>query len=397
MPSKFVEGVYPIYLEGGNGCYVWDANGEGFIDYPCSLGANLLGHANADVNKAVKNRIDEGILFTLPSILETELAEKICKIIPCAEQVRFLKTGSEATSAAVRIARAYTGKMGIAYCGYHGWHDWFTVDTPKNKGIPIEFKDFVSKFSYNDIKSLNDIFDKDDIGVVILEPYIYEPPQDNFLQKVVNLAHKNGAVVIFDEVVTGFRTKGLSAQKKFGVVPDLCTLGKAMGNGFPISAVCGKKKIMEVLEGDCFVSTTFGGDLVGITAALATLDILKREPVIDHIEQMGEILKEGYNEIARRESIDTKCIGFPARTMFMFPSNAHKGLFWQECVKRGALFGYAQFITYAHEEDDLLYTLDVIKDALMVVKRNWDNPQKALRGECPVEVFRLLVTEKKNG
>jgi len=402
QPSKFVDGSFPIYLEGGKGCRVWDAEANTFIDYPCSLGANLLGYAYPEVNEAVKNRIDRGILFTLPSQLETRLAEKINELIPCSEQVRFLKTGSEATSAAIKLARAYSGKNGIAYCGYHGWHDWFTCDTPKNKGIPVTFKAYIDKFEYNNIESLEVLLKTGCIGVVILEPYVYDEPrnktltQDNFLQKVIKLSHKYKAVVIFDEVVTGFRTQGYSAQKMFRAIPDLCTIGKAMGNGFPISAVCGKKKIMRELEGDCFVSSTFGGDLIGISAALATINVLETEEVIPYIYKAGGYLKNSYNTIAKDLHIDTKCIGFPNRTMFMFPSNAHKGLFWQECLLMGVLFGYAQFINYSHHMKNISYTIAVIEEALKTVKRYWENPKRALKGICPKEVFCLLCkqTEK---
>jgi len=395
QPSKFVDGSFPIYLEGGKGCRVWDAEANTFIDYPCSLGANLLGYAYPEVNEAVKNRIDRGILFTLPSQLETRLAEKINELIPCSEQVRFLKTGSEATSAAIKLARAYSGRYGIAYCGYHGWHDWFTVDTPKNKGIPITQKCWISKFEYNNLYSLEKLLERDGIGAVILEPYVYDEPKNNFLQKVIKLAHKHKAVVIFDEVVTGFRTQGYSAQKMFRATPDLCTIGKAMGNGFPISAVCGKKKIMQELEGDCFVSSTFGGDLVGISAALQTINVLETQDVIKYLYRAGHYLKNSYNVIAKDLHIDTRCIGYPNRTMFIFPSNAHKGLFWQECLGGGVLFGYAQFINYSHSMKDISYTICVVEDALKTVKRNWDNPQRALKGECPKEVWRLVTENKK--
>jgi len=403
MPNKFIEGQYPIYLEGGTGCYVYDDQ-YAYIDYPCGLGAILLGHGDFEIGMAIIDRMAQGHIFTLPHRLETELAEKLHKLIPCAEQMRFLKTGSEATSAAVRIARSYTGKMGVAYCGYHGWHDWFTADTPKNKGIPDNTKHLIQKFEYNNIKSLENIFDErggnggyyDDpqIGVVILEPYIYEAPKDNFLKKVIKLAHKHGAVVIFDEVVTGFRTKGYSAQKMFKVTPDLACFGKAMANGLPISVVCGKKKIMKVLEGDTFVSSTFGGELLSIVSALKTIEILERDNVIDHIWDMGQRLKDGYNHIRSELNIDTSCIGFPNRTMFMFPSGEHKSLFWQECIKRGVLFGYAQFINYSHKEEEIDYTLQVIKEALIVCKNNWSNPEKAIVGKKAEQVFRLVTTKK---
>jgi glutamate-1-semialdehyde 2,1-aminomutase/spore coat polysaccharide biosynthesis protein SpsF len=397
QPNKFIEGQYPIYLEGGTGCYVYDDQ-YAYIDYPCGLGAILLGHGNFEIGMAIIDRMAQGHLFTLPHRLETELAEKLHKLIPCAEQMRFLKTGSEATSAAIRIARSYTRRDGIAYCGYHGWHDWFTIDTPKNDGIPNSFHKYIHKFEYNNIASLEKIFEENplDIGAVILEPYIYEKPDKNFLAKIIKLAHSKGALVIFDEVVTGFRTKGYSAQKLFGVTPDLACFGKAMGNGLPISVVCGKKKIMSVLEGDTFISSTFGGELLSIASALKTIEICEREKVPEHLEKMGTVLQEGYNCIAKELQIDTKCIGFPNRTMFMFPSGEHKSLFWQECIKRGVLFGYAQFINYSHKEEEINYTLEVIREALIVTKQNWSNPLKGLVGKKATEVFRLCVTKEQD-
>jgi glutamate-1-semialdehyde 2,1-aminomutase/spore coat polysaccharide biosynthesis protein SpsF len=394
QPNKFIEGQYPLYLEKGSGCYVQDNQGQNYIDYPCGLGAILLGYSYDEVNEAIEEQLGKGCLFTLPNKLETELACRLNKLIPCAEQMRFLKTGSEATSAAVRIARSYTGKDHVAICGYHGWHDWFTISTPKNQGIPAFLKDFTHKFEYNNLDSLHKILDYNCVGTVILEPYIYDAPKDNFLKKVIKLAHKHGAVVIFDEVVTGFRTQGYSAQKMFGVTPDLACFGKAMANGLPISVVCGKKKIMSVLEGDTFVSSTFGGELLSIASALKTIEILERDKVLDHIDLMGRKLQDGYNFIASTLGIETSCIGYPNRTMFMFPTGEHKSLFWQECIKRGVLFGYAQFINYSHKSEEINYTLQVIKEALVVCKNNWSNPEKAIVGKKAEQVFRLVTTKK---
>lgn len=397
MPSKYIEGIYPIYLEGGRGCYVTDGEGNQFIDYPLGLGAILLGHAYPQVNSIVKSRIDQGTIFTLPSFWETVLAKKLKQLIPCAEKTRFLKTGSEATSAAIKITRAYTKREKIIVCGYHGWHDWFTISTPKNDGIPKSYQPLTLKGEFNNIESIKKHFEYDinDIAAVILEPCVFEEPKDNFLQEVIRIAHENGALVIFDEVVTGFRFAGFSAQKFFGVIPDLATFGKALGNGFPISFVCGKREIMDVLEGDCFVSSTFGGDLVGISAALATINVLETNDVMGHIDYLGSYLKDGYNEIAQSLQIDTKCIGYPNRTLHVFPSAEHKSLFWQECIIRGILFGYATFICYSHTQEDIDYTLNVIKDVLQIVKENWKNPKKTLQGKVASEVFRFLATQGK--
>jgi glutamate-1-semialdehyde aminotransferase len=394
MPSKYVEGVYPIYLEWGKGAYVGDNNSR-FIDYPLGLGAILLGHAYPQVVEAVANRMKNGNLFICPSQLETDLAEKIKQVIPCAEMSRFLKTGSEATSAAIKIARSFTNREHIAICGYHGWHDWFTVSTPKNKGIPKCYADLVHKFTFNDIVSLKKILSEYSVAAVIMEPCIFEEPKDNFLNEVRELCTSYGALLIFDEVVTGFRTLGYSAQKFFKVTPDLATFGKDMANGIPISVVCGKKKYMKELEGDCFVSSTFGGDLLGIVGALETIKVLEDEHVIEDIWYHGQYLKDGYNEIAKSLDLETECKGYPCRTFFDFPSGVHKSLFWQECIQKGVFFGWANFISFSHREREILYTLEVVKHALKVLKENWKNPKKALKGKPAAEVFRTIVTEKK--
>ena len=398
MPSKYVEGIYPIYLEQGKGCYVSDREGNLFIDYPLGLGAILLGHNYPAVTNAVMERLKQGNIFTLPSYQETILAEKLHSLVSCCEMVRFLKTGSEATSAAIKIARSYTKREGIAFCGYHGWHDWFTVSTPKNSGIPLCYKDLIHKFEFNNIDSLIDIFTRQQerIAAVIIEPCIFEEPKNNFLKKVAEITRKNGALLIFDEVVTGFRFPKYSVQRYLNVTPDLATFGKAMGNGIPISCVCGKTKYMKELEKDCFVSSTFGGDLIGITAVLETIKVLENNNVIDHIWFLGEYLKDGYNEIAKNLGIDTQCIGYPNRTFHKFPTAVHKTLFWQECIRRGVFFGYAQFICYSHTQKDIDYTLEVIRDSLKILKDNWSNPEKVLGGKVAEEVFRLIVTKQGN-
>ena len=285
MPSKHVDGFYPKYITKGDGAYVWGDNDKKYIDYPCGLGAILLGYNNPDVNRAIIDQLNKGVLFSLPNYLETELAEKIVDIVPSAEQVRFLKTGSEATSAAVRIARAYTGKEGIICVGYHGWHDWYCSTTSKNKGVPEQY---VMQCKYNDIEAMIEVFDTQDtstvgIAAVIMEPYVLEEPKQEYLRKVRKLCNRHKAVLIYDEVVTGFRTLEWTAQKYFDITPDLTCLGKAMANGLPISCVCGKRELMRELQGDCFVSSTFGGELLSIAAALATIKIVEEQGVIRQI------------------------------------------------------------------------------------------------------------------
>jgi len=387
MPSKHVEDVYPKYITKGQGSTVWGDDGKEYISYTCGLGAILLGHNYPATTQAIKDQMTKGLLFGLPNELETELAEKICDKIPSAEMCRFLKTGSEACSAAVKISRAYTGRNSIICCGYHGWHDWYNWTTSKNKGVP---RQSVRQAKYNDIESFK-ITDK--TAAVIMEPYVLDEPKHDFLKQVRKLCKKNGALLIFDEVVTGFRTKKWSAQAYFDVIPDLTCLGKALGNGLPIGVVCGRKEVMKVLEDDCFVSSTFGGELLSIASALATIDEIEERGVIEHIWQKGSILKGAFNDYTN--GLDgVECIGLPPRTFFKFPTEAHKGLFWQECLKMGVMFGYAQFISFSHEQAQMDKTLTAMHKGVAMVKKYWEEPEKFLSGRPPQETFRL-VEEKK--
>jgi len=398
MPSKFVDGVYPKYITKGDGAYVWGDNDKKYIDYPCGLGAILLGYNNPIVNRAIIDQLAKGILFSLPNYLETELAEKIVDIVPSAEMVRFLKTGSEATSAAVRIARAYTGKEGIICCGYHGWHDWYAFTTSKNKGVPEQY---VMQCKYNDIETMIEIFDKQDsstvgIAAVIMEPYILEEPKQEYLRKVRKLCNRHGAALIFDEIVTGFRTLEWTAQKYFDVTPDLTCLGKAMANGLPISCICGKKELMKELQGDCFVSSTFGGELLSIAAALATIKIVEEQGVIKQIWIMGSRLTESFKQLVGVMNLNdgVSILGYPPRTFFKFKTEAHKSLFWQECLKKGVLFGYAQFINWSHGLGEIDQTVMAMRHALGMVRKYWEHPIDALEGAVAQETFRLLEKEK---
>lgn len=380
QPNRHTE-VYPFYIKYANGCYVYDDKDKEYIDYPCALGAIILGYAFQPLDDVIREQLYEGTLYSLSSLKETELAQELTRLIPCAEMVRFLKTGSEAVSASIKIARSYTQREHIASFGYHGWHDWCQVASEQDKGIPKCYKRLMHQFEYNDIKNLEKILQKYKIAAVILEPYVFNQPKNNFLKEVIKVSHKYGALVIFDEIVTGFRTPQMSAQAYYDAIPDLATFGKAMGNGYPISCVVGKRKYMKELEKDCFVSSTFGGDLLGIVASLYTIDFIEKNNVIDHICKIGTKFRNWFNILARDLEIPAYCKGYSCRTFFEFPSIVHKSLFWQECLKRGVFFGYAQFINYSHTDDIINETIKVMEETLIVTKDNWDNPLKALKGK----------------
>lgn len=392
LPNRYIDGVYPKLIERADGCILETYDGKSYVDYICSLGPIILGYNNPSVNSAVIHAIRNGqVIFSLPSHFEYKLASKLQSIIPCADQSRFFKTGSDACAAAVKVARAFTGKMKVAVCGYHGWHDWYTIANDKKAGIPPILEQYVQKFKYNDPQSLEDILKGGDVAAVMLEPTVYEAPREGFLQKVVDIAHQYGALVIFDEVVTGFRFGLGGASKYFEVTPDMVTLSKAMANGFPMAAVCGKKEIMDVFNhDDFFISGTFGGDVVGIEAAYATINVLQRNHAdfIRHIWTAGEALRDGFNEAAAVLELEgVSCIGYPPRTTFQFPTVAHKALFWQEMAKQNFLVGYANFISAAHTLGVISKTLPAIELALRVVKSHWNNPEEMLEGPLPVEAL----------
>ena len=396
-PDRHVEGVYPKYIEKGKGAYVWDYSGHSYIDYPCALGAILVGYSNTAVNKAVHSTIEKGNLFSLPNKSESVLSEKLCELIPSCEMVRLLKTGSEAVSAAIRIARAVTGNEGVVFCGYNGWHDAYAVTTSKKKGIPKGMRRYSGQFKYNNRDDLTDFFSlgkhvEFPIAAVVMEPYVFEEPKEGYLEAVKDLAHSNNALLVFDEVVTAFRTKEYSAQKYFGVIPDLTCLGKAMGNGYSISAVGGKAEYMKQLTGNCFVSSTYGGDLIGISAAIATLKVMEESNGLKRIWKSGQRLKDDFNALSAENGLraHVQCIGLPSRTKFMFKNEAQAGLFWQECLRMGVLFGYAQFTTLSHGKDEIDITYEAMAAAMKKVAEHFDEPERALDGKVPSATFRLV-------
>lgn len=398
-PTQFVQGVAPVFLEKGKGSHVWDIDGNEYIDYAMALGPVILGYNYPVVADAVRETLEKGTTFTLPHRLEMDLAEFLCQIIPCAEMVRFGKNGSDVTSAAVRIARAYTGRDKIACCGYHGWQDWYIATTTRNKGIPYDVRKLTLTFEYNKIESLEKIFaeNKDQISCVIMEPVGIIEPKDNFLRKVKNLARRNGSVLIFDEVVTGFRLSLGGAQEYFKVIPDLACFGKAMGNGFPISAVVGRRDIMKLFN-EVFFSFTFGGEITSIAAALAAIKEIKEKNVPAHLWEQGRKLRDGYNVLAAEYGLQkcTGCIGLFPRSVITFNDTSGsddlvlRSLFQQECVKRGILFTGSHNVCYSHSNKDVDYTLRVYRTVLEVIKKAIaENKVKKLLEGKPVEpIFR---------
>ncbi len=400
-PTQFVQGIAPVFLEKGQGSHVWDVDGNEYIDYAMALGPIILGYNYPAVIKAVKKNLENGITFTLPHKAEVELAELLCKIIPCAQMVKFGKNGSDVTSAAVRLSRAYTGRDKIACCGYHGWQDWYVATTANNKGVPRAVRGLTMPFSYNDIRSLERIFQahKKQVACVIMEPVSIIEPDTGFLEAVKRLTHQNGALLIFDEIVTGFRFSLGGAQEYFNVIPDLACFGKAMGNGFPISALVGTRKVMKFLE-EVFYSLTFGGETVSICAAIATIKSLRENKAVSYIWEQGRKLRDGFNVLARGHGLGgyVQSIGYPPRTVIKFKDKNGqddlllKSLFQQECIKRGILFTSGHNISFAHSNKDIDYTLRVYNTVLRIIKYALEKNKirKMILGEPVSPVFRKI-------
>ncbi len=401
-PKQFVQGVSPAFLERGRGGHVWDVDGNEYIDYILGLCPVVLGYDFPEVIEAVIRQVHDGASFSLPHRLEVELAEKLTEIIPCAEMVRFGKNGSDVTAGAVRAARAYTGREKIACCGYHGWQDWFIGTTTRRLGVPRSTQELTLPFDYNDIASLEKLFAEHpgQIAGVIMEPFSVTEPTDNFLVKVKELTHAHGALLIFDEIVTGFRIALGGAQQHFGVIPDLACFGKAMANGFPLSAVVGKRAIMEIFD-DIFFSFTFGGEAVALAAALATIEVMQKRPVIGHLWEQGQKLKDGWNVMAQSLGLTaiTQCIGFAPRTAMTFTDTENAGslvlssIIQQEMVKRGVLFHGGCILSFSHSDGDIDHTLRAFRDSLQYLAQalKSGHPATFLDNEAAQPVFRKVA------
>lgn len=398
--TQYPLGVSPYFIQRGQGSHVWDVDGNEYVDYINSLAAITLGYNDPDVNKAVQEQFTQGTIFSLPHPIEVEVSEAIVKMVPCAEMVRFGKNGSDATSGAIRAARAYTGRDHVAVCGYHGWQDWYIGSTPRNKGVPKAVQDLTHVFRYNDIESLQELFKvwPDQIAAVILEPMNAVEPAAGFLTEVQALTRKNGAVLIFDETITGFRYTNGGAQEYFGITPDLATFGKGLANGYPVSAVAGKAEIMRVME-EIFFSFTFGGETLSLAAAQATLDKLARYPVLDTIASQGRKVIAGLRAMIESNGLDyvLSVSGHPSWSFLIIKDTPRysmwqiKTLFLQEMFARGILTLGTHNMSYAHGDDDVQRLLNVYAEVLPILKDAIENGQLEGYLQCkPLEpLFKL--------
>lgn len=394
-----IKGVAPKYLQKGKGSHVWDVDGNEYIDYTMGVGPISLGYAYDKVDEAINEQLKDGITFSLPHPLEVEVAELIHKVVPNAESIRYSRGGADVVSGAVRLSRAFTGRNKVLCCGYHGWHDWYIAVTDRNKGIPQEVQNLSFTFNFNDMQSVVDSIDED-TACVILEPFVFEEPKDNFLQKLRDVCTANGTLLVFDEMWTGFRIALGGAQEYFGVKADLACFSKAVANGMPLSVLTGRKDVMSLLDKDVFFFNTFGGEALSLAAAKATIIEMIEKNVQAYLAKQGNKLKVGYNKIAENLGMDyTKCSGFDCRTIITFDAEKSgcnplemKSLIQQEMIKRGILWGGFHNMSFSHSDEDISYTLKAYQDVLPILKKAVEEKSvKAyLRGEPVEPVFRKI-------
>jgi len=419
--SQFVNGFSPKYLERGKGAYAWDVDGNRYLDYVMGCHPLILGYSDPDVNAAVIEQLDRGSTFSLMNELEVEVSEKLVEVVPCAEMVRFGKNGADANSAGLRIARAITGRDHVAYCGYHGWHDWFIANTDLNSGIPEFNRQLAHSFEYNNLDSIERIFDSypKQIALVILEPLTVFPPkcfasgekceefhysrpcEHNFLLQVQEVAKHHGALLMFDEVITGFRYALGGAQELTGVVPDLASFAKGISNGVPLSAIVGKKEYMESLQ-NTFFSFTYGGDCIGLAAANACIPKLVKEQVPTHLRRVGEALRDGLNTIFEDHQVSdfASAIGYPQRSIITLSGNGSydpleiKSFFQQELIRRGILWAGYHALSFAHKDHEIAVTLEAFDEVCGLfgdVIRRRVSLREMIEGEVVKPVFRQVA------
>lgn len=397
----------PGFISRGKGSHVWDVDGNEFIEYGMGLRAVALGHAFEPVNEAAYRQMQMGHNFVRPSPLEAECAEELLSLIPGAEMVKFGKNGSDATGGAVRLARAFTGRDRIAYCGDHPFfsvEDWFIGTTPMSAGIPKAVSSLSVRFKYNDLASAQAVFDEHpgQIACLILEPEREVPPAPGYLGSLKSLCEKEGAVLIFDEMITGFRWANGGGQAFHGVIPHLSTFGKAMGNGYSISALAGKREIMELggfghgRKRVCLLSLTHGAENPNLAAAIEVMRIYRSQPIVETLWRQGERLKRGVERSIEALGLEGRllvmgrpcCLVFNTRDAQGVPSQAFRALFMQELIRRGVL-APSFIVSYSHRDEDIDQTIEAVHASLEVYKKALeDGVEKYLVGRPLKPVFR---------
>lgn len=404
--DQFPEHYLPI-IEKGKGCFVWDVDGNRYIEYGMGLRSVTLGHSYKPVVEAAHRQMKRGANFTRPALIELEAAESFLEIVPGAEMVKFAKNGSDATTAALKLARAYTGRDMVAICQDHPFFsidDWFIGSTPINYGIPDVIRQMTVTFKYNDLQSLQDLFDAypDQISCIFLEPEKNDSPLDNYLEKAQKLCHRHGALFILDEMITGFRWHLGGAQTQYNVIPDLSTFGKAMGNGFAISALAGKREIMELgglyhrKERVFLLSTTHGAETHALAAFLAVVKTYKAYNIVDFLRRQGQLLKTGLDECIESHHLRdfVSVVGHPSCLVLTTADHQGPGsqpfrtLYLQETIRRGILAPNL-VVSFAHKDEQINRTIGMMESVLHIYRKALDEGiGKYLRGRSIQPVYR---------
>jgi 3-aminobutanoyl-CoA transaminase len=380
-PGDFIEGEYPIFLESGKGGRLTDIDGNEYIDFLCGYGPIILGYREEEVDDAVIRQIrDKGFCFTLTQKYQNQLAKRLRELVPCSEMSVFLKTGSDATTASIRIARAYTGRIKVMRCGYHGWHDWCVE---MKGGVPEKLYEDVHEFHYNRLHELEDLMAKHgrETAAIIMTPFGHplhqrmEEPEPGFLEGVRAIADRYGAILVFDEVRTCFRLAMGGAQERYGVTPDLAVLGKGMANGYAISVVTGRSDVMMAAEQKLFISSTFFPNSDGYVAALKTIEILERDHVLDSIWEKGGRFLERIRSIIDKYDAGAELSGLPPMFFITFKKDqagAHKAKrdeFYTQLIRRGVFLHphHHGYICHRHTEQELETAAKAIDEAMRYV------------------------------
>ena len=411
-PEMFLPEYWPSYYKKAKGCEIWSLKGKKYIDTSLmGVGSCILGYADEDVNKAVKGAIDNGQMSTLNVPEEVELAELLCKIHSWADMARFARTGGESASIAIRIARAYTQKDIVLFCGYHGWHDWYLSSNIANKksldghllpglsskGVPRNLKATAIPFKFNDIDTFLKLVKKynNRIAAVIMEPIRSFEPKKGFFRTIRKVTKEKNIVLIFDEISSGFRIAAGGAHLKFGIKPDMAVFAKAMSNGFPMAAIIGRKKVMQAAQ-DTFISSTYWTERIGPVAALATIRKYEKYNVHKHLEKIGKMVQAGWAKLAKKHELDMHVSGMYPLSHFSFDYKNNlvlKALFTQEMLKKGFLASNSFYVSFAHKKEHIIKYLKATDEVFAFIKKALSSgkPEKCLKGPVCHSGFSRLA------
>lgn len=374
----FMPNNAPMFIDHGKGARVYDVDGNEFLDFTASLGPITLGYCYDKVNDAVKAQLEKGIIFPTQSPLECELAELLTSLIPCAEMVKFVKNGSDATTAAIRIARAFTGRKRVAMSGYHGMHDWSIGASANRKGVPEDVCALTDTFKYNDLSSIESVLNSHpgEYAAVILEPIQSNGTTTEYLQGLKDLVHKHGALLIFDEVVSGFRYALGGGGEYYGVTPDMASFGKGCSNGMPLSFVAGRRDLISMIEQGVFISMTFGGEALSLAGCIATVKELVEKDAFKHFWKLGQIMKDGLENLIKKHGIESavSVSGLAPHCGLAFDGVGSlnyldvNSIFSSIMIENGILCHAINNINLSHTEEDIKLYLDAADKAFALIK-----------------------------